>query len=71
MAAEPAQQRLVTAVVRGELLVPEQATLVVEGGGVVGVLMGIDAADDDRPWAAGLWCCHAGLRFFREDCSDG
>ena len=45
MAAHPGQQRLVAAVVGRELLVAEQPAVVVDRGRVVGVLVGVDAAD--------------------------
>jgi hypothetical protein len=62
MAMEPAQQLLVAAAVSGELAVAEQATLLVDDGGVVGATVGVDAADDN-PGALG----HPGVAFPLED----
>jgi hypothetical protein len=58
---DPAQQVGVAAVVRGELLVTQESAVVVDRGGVVGVLVGVDAADHgDCFWLDDHLGCHAG-----------
>jgi len=56
VAAHPGQQPLVTAVGRGEPLVTEQLAMLVNRGRVVGVLVGVDTADDSCRFG-----CHAGI----------
>jgi len=44
---QPAQQLPIAAAGRRQLVIAEQATLLVDDGGVVGAAVGVDAADDN------------------------
>jgi len=57
VSAHPGQQPVVAAVGGGELLVSEQPALLVEYGCVVGVLVGVETADDSDCFG-----CHTGIR---------
>jgi hypothetical protein len=61
---DPGQQGFVAAVVDRKLAVAQQAALVIDRGGVVRVLVGVDATDhgDHRCgcWPAARMGCHAG-----------
>ena len=56
VSAHPGQQPVVAAVGGGELLVTERPAMLVECGCVVGVLVGVDTADDSDGFG-----CHAGF----------
>ena len=62
VAAHPGQQRLVAAVGGRELPVAEQPAVVVDRGGVVGVLVGVDAADHGDSRGSWLSCWDSLLR---------